>query len=796
MRYVLFLYHNVGEGNNIMKIIYSNVNKGMIEKISAGKFDIPFGKGLGPSLYIRKGGKDISVKFSLQDEEYTGLSEGIVFRMKHAEAKDYVVISIQIENRSGQDFAPEDLYLTLGLDTYMGEYPERNQAFFPTMLRCEKTHFYGYFMSPAGGICAVASPDPIASYSLQYCRTESEDEFEGEYGHRINTASLSFLHKGPLPERHPEKVDILGSGDVKKYHIYFISLGSLDWYSKKVSAICKIPIITSDLYTLPRGGDIHFRVDSEDDYSISYFGPNGSLERIISGGTRGSDTYSFVMNEFGVYSVIVKTQGGKIAEAKFYCRKPWEWYLKQARKEAIAKPQRATTHAESWYGFFSGFLAAKHYPDWKLDTQLLANFEEIIPLMFDFDAIQPWVIPERIQNTATLISLLVDKYEVETENNRKDLMLASKFGDWLMTKQGNDGGYYKNNILYTCVIYIAKSMLELAEAERCAGMAAESARHYASAAQAVCQLSDKLDDIETEGEQTFEDGMIISSAMQIAMYALTLPEDQRGKFTQAAEYMDRLHGCLEQRLIPDCRMNGGSLRFWEAQYDIMFIANFVGSPHGWSAWTAYAKYYLYLLTGRERYLIELFNTVGACIQLMSLEGELRWAFAVDPYIHAKRLIPDTDQPIIDGYSSVTLDSLAYRGKFVDEVSGEEYLDMVSGWYRTGEQRLTGGYVGCPLIWPDRLENVDHQGGACDNDVHEIFKCLEETLLKKAFIIERDNGEIYGYNCAVIRSLNILEVNLFEETEWIHTNLKNAYSLKGENWEISREVGLWMDSIKK
>ena len=779
-----------------MKIIYSDAGRGIIRKISGNKFDIPFGKDLGPSLFVREGGKDIPVKFQFQDGEYTGLSGEIAFRMKYMEKEDHIVISLEVENCSGRDFAPEDLYLTLGLDTYMGEYPERNQAFFPTMLRCEKTHFYGYFMSPKGRICAVASPNPIASYALQYCPTESDDEFEGEYGHRIRTASLSLLHQGPLPERHPEGLRLLQRKEIKKYHIYLIPLENLIQYAKKVGTICKIPIITSGLYTLPEEGKICFQVESREECEVSCFAPDGGLKEVFAGNSGGENEFSFTMNEVGTYTVTVISKSGKKAEAKFYCRRPWGWYLKQARKEAVEKPQRATTHAESWYGFFSGFLAAKHYPDQETDAIINANFEEIMPFMFDFENVCPRVIPERIQNTAALISLLADKFEAEPEKNRKDLELASRFGDWLMTKQGEDGGFYKNGILYTCVIYIAKSMLELAETEKRAGMAAEAARHYASAARAVCQLSEKLDDIETEGEQTFEDGMIISSAMQLAMYALTLPENQREKYVKAAEYMDRLHGCLEQRLVPDCRMNGGSLRFWEAQYDIMFITNFVGSPHGWSAWTAYAKYYLYLLTGRERYLAELFNTMGACVQLMSPEGELRWAFAVDPYIHAKRLAPDTAHPVTDGYSSVNLDSRAYRGKFVDELVGEEYLDMVSGWYRTGKQKLTGGYVGCPLIWPDRLENVDPQGGACDNDVHEIFKCLEETLLKKAFVIERENGEICGYNCDVTCSRDVLEVNLFEETEWIHTNLKKARILKGADWEINREAGLIMGFVKE
>lgn len=104
------------------------------------------------------------------------------------------------------------------------------------------------------------------------------------------------------------------------------------------------------------------------------------------------------------------------------------------------------------------------------------------------------------------------------------------------------------------------------------------------------------------------------------------------KYINAAEHMMNIHSCLEQNNIPDCRMNGGSLRFWEAQYDVMIKANFMNSPHGWTAWTIYAKYYLYLLTGKVHYLIEIINAMGTCVQLMNLKGEMRWAFMCDPYI--------------------------------------------------------------------------------------------------------------------------------------------------------------------
>lgn len=691
---------------------------------------------------------------------------GIEFSFRETKNENYTIYNLAVSNRTEMDILPESIDFLPGINTYMAEHPERNDVFFPSMLRCEKTHFHGYFMSPDGKILAIASPDAVASYSLLYSKTQNFDENEGEYGHRIHTVALNLFHKNPLPERHPKNSDVLHANETKKFNIYLIPLDNLSEYGEKISRICNIPIITADLFTGVPGDEITFEVSSKEPYTVNCKSPDNT------------DNPSMKMRETGVYTIYVKSESGKVSEAKFYCRRPWGSYLKEARLAALNKPQKATTHAESWYGFFSAFLAAKHYPDKAVDEMLSAQFDEISPLMFDFDKIEPYVIPERIQNTSTLISVLVDKYEADKAKNTNDLKLASKFGDWLMKCQKEDGGYYKGNTLYTCVIYIAKSMLELAEAEKAAGLEAEADRHYESAARACEQLFERLDDIQTEGEQTFEDGMISCSALQIAMYALSLPESKRDKYIKAAEYMNKKHSCLEQKLVPDCRMNGASLRFWEAQYDIMFHKNFICSPHGWSAWTAYAKYYLYLLTGKEIYLKELFNCIGSCVQLMSEDGNLRWAFANDPYICGRKFVPDYEKPVTDGYSSVKLSTPACKGKYEIVTCGEEYIDMISDWYRTGEQRLTGGYDLCPLILADKTISVDPQGGACDNDVHEISKCLEETVLKKAFIIEREDGTVSGYNCKASKiNSSTIKVDLYEDTELLHTNLKSKYNIE-------------------
>ncbi len=729
-----------------------------------------------PMLVLSENGQEEVV--DLWNNPCMGEKNGIHYSVEKEETAGFSVFKLCIANTRAEAFTPDHLDFILGINTYMADYPARNHVFFPTMLRCEKTHFHGYFMRPDGKCLAVASPQPMASYSLLYSKTESPDEFEGEYGHRIHTAALSLLHKGPLPARHPQDLNTLAPGEQKAWDIYFIPFDGLSQYAETVSSVCGLPVITSDKYLYAPNEKLTFAVQSNEAYEIHCYSPTGAVLTELKTATPG------------VYTVKVTTGSEKISEAKFYCRRPWMWYLEQARKEAFCKPQKATTHAESWYGFYSAFLAAKHRPNKALDQALAEQFAEISALMFDFDAVEPLVIPERIQNTSTLIGVLVDLYESDPQNNRKALQTASQFGDWLLRRQKADGGYYKNDTLYTCVIYIAKSMLELAAAEKAAGMDEAANRHYQSAAKACESLCQRLDNIQTEGEQTFEDGMIACSALQLGMYALTLPPEARKPYIDAAVYMDEIHACLEQKLVPDCRMNGGSLRFWEAQYDIMFHKNFINSPHGWSAWTAYAKYYLYLLTGREKYLSALFNCLGACVQLMDDSGNLRWAFANDPYICGRKLVADETRPVADGYASVSLQTPAYRGTYREAVHGEEYLDMVSGWYRMGGQRLTGGYGTCPLIWPDRLETVDTQGGACDNDVHEIFKCLEETVLKKAFVLERENGELAAYNCTAEDVDGVITVHFFEETDVLHTNFitDRIVRINGAEMQVPKGFG--------
>lgn len=726
-----------------------NLNdNGEILSIETDKFTVPFisENGFGFGYYYD--GNPHRVKAKKTDDGYAASNCFINYRFNYDVKDDYVALNLSVTNNSGYDFNVENVFFDLAVNSYMDKYPDWNDKFFPTMLRLEKTHFYGYFASPKGYELAVASTAPVASYDLSYAHP-STPHLNG--GHRIYNTSLKLFNNADAIDRLPSNLKILKAGETYVNTVYLIPLENMECFERKVSKIANVPVISADKYTFEIGEEFKFNVISSKNYSYAITTPSGEVYKNATP----------PLNEYGVYKTNVTTDDGKIAESLFFLRKDWDFYLYNAAKEAINKPQKASTHTESWYGLFSIFLAQKYFNDEYLFKKGKECFDEIMPLMFDFNSAKPLLIPSRIQNAALFVSLLVDLYQTDKINNLKYLKLASLYGDFLMKNQTDDGAYRNGKVHYTCVIYVAKSMLELVEAEKtcdCEELKIKSEKHYASAKRAVDELVLHLDDIDTEGELTFEDGMISCSALQIALFALTVNENERKKYVDAAEYMIKIHSCLEQQFTPDCRMNGGSLRFWESQYDVMIRTNAFNSPHGWTAWTAYAYYYLYLLTGKEFYLIRLTNTICACAQLLSLDGNLRWAFFSQPYVKAKTLVADVTKPIKDGYKFVDLKTPAYGYKYVEKVFKEEYVDMISGWFRVGNQKVTGGYLFCPLITPNGNVMVDNQGGCCDNDVHEIFKCIEETVFRKAFIHERADGSYLTYGCKIIDGEIILNGN--------------------------------------
>ena len=115
--------------------------------------------------------------------------------IKYTEENGKLTLLLTVKNNSETTQVIEDeTSFRLGINTIMANPKEYFSIFFPTLLRSEKTHFWGYFEAPDGHVLALASSDPIASWHLDYIGN----------GHRIASACLDLLHPLPLPQRHPD----------------------------------------------------------------------------------------------------------------------------------------------------------------------------------------------------------------------------------------------------------------------------------------------------------------------------------------------------------------------------------------------------------------------------------------------------------------------------------------------------------------------------------------------------------------------------------------------------------------
>lgn len=580
--------------------------------------------------------------------------------------------------------------LRLGIDCYMASYPEWNEKFFPTALRCERQGFWGCLMSPMGKRIAICAPSGIVSWRNEY--SQADDDI---VGHRIYTVSVDLVNTAPQPPRHPVSPDKLAG--TLHCDLYLAQPESDAAFFSFVEQYANIHVPQVNKFTLEPGETLW--IDGNPYH--------GALRR-------------------GVNTI---TADGA-AELTVYVRQPWRYYLECANASAEACQQKPGTNCESWYGYFTRALYAKQTGDDGATRRLTAEFDRFFHIVTEKQngvyRMRKETLPVRLQNTSTMLSLLADFYELTGDGSYLDK--AADLAEWLMSLQAADGSYRKRRTHYTCVIYPAKSMLELALAELQAGRTALYRKHYDSACRAIWELERSMDNIQTEGQMTFEDGMISCESLQLGYLALLLPEGtEKTALTQASARIMQKHRCLEQHYLPDCRVRGCTARFWEARYDVNFFANMLNMPHGWTSWKTYATYYLYLLTGDPVYLKDTMDTLGACMQCVDETGCLRWGYTADPCVRGMRLSRDSAP------ENIILE---------EAVVGECYLPMISDWWRQDDTSLILQYL-APYDAPEQWDAL--YGGSCDNDVHEHFKCLMETVYGKAFIHLSPEAPLL-YNC--------------------------------------------------
>ena len=176
--------------------------------------------------------------------DFAATADGIRYSLRYRLEKDRLAIVAGLKNERSSNYTPKAAPLVLGINCEMLSYPTWNFRYFPTLLRCEKTHFWGYFMTPRGRIMTIGSPDPVASYSMSY-----EKSSWGDGGHLIKTCSLDLMHALPLPPRHPQHLVSLKAGEQRNWTIYLQPAGSLEEIKPALSTTLQAPMIDADRYT-------------------------------------------------------------------------------------------------------------------------------------------------------------------------------------------------------------------------------------------------------------------------------------------------------------------------------------------------------------------------------------------------------------------------------------------------------------------------------------------------------------------------------------------------------------------
>lgn len=640
--------------------------------------------------------------------------------------EDDAVISVYVPTELSADL--KECKLRLGIDCYMENYATWGKKFFPTYFCAEKTHFYGVMVSPENVFLAIASESPVKGVEYLYSTVMYDDGLN--VGHRIYTVDI-------LLNKNNSKGDIV--------FVLNLKICEKNDVAKFWEEICCAPLIIPDKFTYERGEIPQWNIAD----TLTIIHEKGRSYQIGQ-----------PLTEYGIYN-IAYSSGNKIISAKIYVRHPILDYIKKASEFSYKYQQKPSSNCESWYGWFSVFLGLQHFPDQVKLLKRQAEFDEFLSVMLrdDYTDLTPAAAPQRIQNTAVMISLLIAA--CKTCKNDRYLNIARSLAKKLLTYQTADGALRMRNVHYSCVIYPFKSLMELYVILTEKHLDIQETQNIKIAIRrGIEDLLRRKDNVGTEGEMTFEDGMITCAALQLAMYALVFKDDLQQSCIEVAEMLMRKHLCLENYISNDCRNRGATLRFWETMYDVLIRKNAMTSPHGWTAWKIYAIYYLYRLTGKVEYLIDMFDTLGACLQLVDFDKDcLYWSFVTDDILYADVFVPTADR----------------RGKLENRQIGKTYLPMISDWWRADPGVVVKGYA----YIVDGICDGLYKGASCDNDVHEIFKCAGETICGRAFFHDTNHGPIC-YQCQIAENQILVDQDIEELI--LYAKNENHFYINGKIYQ--------------
>ena len=168
---------------------------------------IPFfanGKFRGPAFYLKDpaNGIDSTAAWTrtAPGEYRSGAIEGVVCTLVYRSDTERPTLSVTLRNEGPIAVQPQKAGLRLGVDTYMDSWPAWFGKYFPTLLRNEKTHFWGYLQAPGVDkpLLGIASEQPVASWSADFSLGYLGAAGQWWWGHRVESINLDLLNALPL----------------------------------------------------------------------------------------------------------------------------------------------------------------------------------------------------------------------------------------------------------------------------------------------------------------------------------------------------------------------------------------------------------------------------------------------------------------------------------------------------------------------------------------------------------------------------------------------------------------------
>ena len=325
-------------------------DKGYLEQIifkdKKGNDTIPFfrsGQGnCGPSFYAEISGKETTAAWIPDGYlSYRSTIDQVECRLTYQSWKGQPALKVTLENKGNVPFQPTKAGLKLGIDTYMDKYPDWFGKYFPTLMRNEKTHFYGYLQTPAGHVLGIVSPQPVASWSVAYNLGYQDPPPHWFMGHRIESLNLDLMNALPLPERNPQDLWMLKQGEIKSWTIVLMDINPLGEFEHVIHKATGIPMISIDRTTYVPGETASFEVLSGSK-DIKVLDDKGQELKVnIRTQGEGVKQVSCVLPDVGLYTVRVR-DNGKETEGILSVHHDWKWTMEQARRNALKNHQKAT----------------------------------------------------------------------------------------------------------------------------------------------------------------------------------------------------------------------------------------------------------------------------------------------------------------------------------------------------------------------------------------------------------------------------------------------------------------------